>query len=556
MPVAKKKRIGDMLVETNLITEDQLQSALEEQKLSNSRLGDILISKRYVTEEQIIEVLEMQLGIPHVQLHAQQIDPKAIAVVPQKLAERYKVLPLRIDGNTLLVAMYDPMDYFAIDDLRMSTGMHIDPVIASKEELGRAIPRYYGTQDSVNQFVRNMGERELTDAAVFNEDAFSPVIKTVNQIIEQAVQLRASDIHFDPQEDGLHVRYRVDGILRTEKVLPHNMQNVISARIKIMSQLDVAERRLPLDGRVEMQIDKRKIDFRISTLPTIYGEKVVMRILDSHNKVNRIEQLGFTEHNVRRFRSSIENAYGMVVLAGPTGSGKTTTLYAALTHLSDEHVNVITIEDPVEYHLPGINQVQVNSATGLTFAKGLRAVLRQDPNIVMIGEMRDVETAEIAVRAAMTGHMVLSTLHANSSVNALTRLIDMGVEPFLVATSLSCIVAQRLVRCVCPVCAKEYEPQPQEKELLEEYGVATDNLRKGMGCLHCSHTGYKGRMAIHEVLVLDDTLRSMVLLKRADSEYREYAEKQGLNTMLYDGLHKVGDGLTTVQEVLRVTDRV
>lgn len=548
-----RKRLGELLVEAGLITEQQLQDALREQKERNMRLGDVLISRGYITEQQRIEVLEYQLGIPHVQLFRQKIDPKAIHLIPQKLAEQHKVLPLRVEGNKLFVAMDDPLDYFAIDELRMATGMWIEPAIASREELERAIRRYYGLQESVERVMQNLEAREADDALP-EDDENSPVVKTVNQIIQQAVQIGASDIHIDPQEDSLRVRYRVDGMMRTERPLPPNMQSVIVARIKVVAGMNVAERRLPQDGRVEIDIESRKVDIRISTLPTIHGEKVVMRILDLSNTLTEIEKLGFSPHNLQLFLKGINSPHGIVFITGPTGSGKTTTLYSALSRLNRDEVNIITIEDPVEYQLKGINQLQVNPQVGLTFARGLRAILRQDPNIVMVGEIRDVETAEIAVRAAMTGHLVLSTLHSNSAVNAITRLIDMGVEPFLVASALNCVVAQRLVRRVCPHCAEEREPSPQEGELFAACGIKADRLKIGRGCGECSRTGYRGRLAIHEVLACDDGLRSMILQKRTDSEYRAYASARGLIPLVQDGLAKAAAGLTTVSEVFRVAN--
>ncbi|MFC5704237.1 GspE/PulE family protein [Cohnella faecalis] len=551
-----RKKLGDLLIEAGLLTEEQLQSALEEQGKSKLRLGDVLISKNYVTEQQVIDVLVHQLGIPYVQVHELPIDSQVISLVPQKLAERQKVLPVSREGNKLVVAMNNPLDYFAIDELRMTTGMQIVPVITSKEELERSISRFYGFQESVDQIAKRLEQNEIVDAnSMLQDDIYSPVIKTVNQIIEQAVQVGASDIHFDPQEDGLRIRYRVDGVLRSEKKLPIHMQKVISARVKIMAQLDIAERRLPHDGRLELTIDRRKIDIRISTLPTMFGEKIVMRILDSKNKNNKLSNLGFAESNLSRFEEGIHSPYGMVVIAGPTGSGKTTTLYSAIQQLNSDDVNILTIEDPVEYQLQGINQVQVNPGPGLSFAKGLRSMLRQDPDIVMVGEMRDLETAEISVRAAMTGHLVLSTLHANNSVNAITRLLDMGVEPFLLSSSLNCVVAQRLVRCVCKGCAEKYKPSLEERKWFEMQGIKVEEMQRGTGCLQCSQTGYKGRVAIHEVLLLDDTLRSMIINRRSDADYREHAVKQGLLSLLHDGLQKAAAGLTTLQEVLRVTSR-
>ncbi|GGG23553.1 GspE/PulE family protein [Paenibacillus abyssi] len=551
--IGPRKRIGDLLVETGVITEEQLQQALKQQSEMKMRLGDVLITQGYISQQQFIEVLEFQLGIPHVKLYRQKIEPKVIQLIPQKLADQHGVLPLRVDGNKLILAMADPLDYFAIDEIRIATGLRIEPVIASKDELQRAINRYYGLQETIEQISQNLLSREEEPEQGLEEED-SPVVKTVNQIITQAVQFGASDIHFDPQEDSFRIRYRVDGIMRTERTLPPNMQAVIIARIKIMANLNVAERRLPQDGRVELDIEFRKVDIRISTLPTVHGEKVVMRILDLGNSLHKISRLAFSEQNLEAFLKGIEMAHGVVLITGPTGSGKTTTLYSALSHLNRDDVNIITIEDPVEYQLQGINQVQVNPVTGLTFARGLRAILRQDPNIVMVGEIRDMETAEIAVRAAMTGHLVFSTLHTNSAVSSISRLIDMGVEPFLISSAVNCIVAQRLVRRICPKCSEKVDPLPEEASLLRRHGIVVDLLSKGRGCGDCGRTGYKGRLAIHEVLLIDNELRSMILAKRSDNEYMKYAMDKGiLIPMAEDGLQKVAAGLTTIAEVFRVT---
>ncbi len=510
-----------------------------------------MISSGYITQQQFIEALEFQLGIPHVQLYRQKIDPKIIQLIPQKLADQHCVMPIRMDGNKLMLAMADPLDYFAIDEVRIATGLRVEPVIASKDELVRAITRYYGLQDTIEQISQNLQLKDLDEEhAIQDED--SPVVKTVNQIIVQAVQLGASDIHLDPQDGSFRIRYRVDGVMRTERTLPTNMHAIIAARIKIMANLNVAERRLPQDGRVELDIDFRKVDVRISTLPTIHGEKIVIRVLDLGSSLADISRLAFSERNEEIFRKSIEMAHGVVLITGPTGSGKSTTLYSSLAHLNRDDVNIITVEDPVEYQLEGINQVHVNPHTGLTFARGLRAILRQDPNIIMVGEIRDTETAEISIRAAMTGHLVLSTLHTNNAVNSITRLIDMGVEPFLVSSSVHCIVAQRLVRRVCGHCSQPYTPIDKELEMLAEHGFKTDRLYKGVGCAECGRTGYKGRLAIHEVLVIDNGLRSMIIDKRSDNEYYEHALRQGMVPIMQDGLQKAVEGLTTITEVFRV----
>lgn len=546
----RKKRIGDLLVESGLLTAEQLEHALKAQKESNERLGDVLISHHFITEQQLIEVLEFQLGIPHVQLFRQEIDSQAVNAVPKKLAELHTVLPLRYERNRLILAMVDPLDYHAIDEVQMAVGMRVQPVIATKDELTRAIRRYYGLQESVDQVMESLEGHEEEVSESIGEEA--PVVRTVNQIITQAVQVGASDIHFDPLEDGLRIRFRVDGMMRTERTLPKDMHAIILARIKIMADLNVAERRLPQDGRVKIDIALKRVDVRISTIPTIHGEKAVMRILDISQNLTDLDQLGFSDHNLKLFLEGIQSPYGTVLVTGPTGSGKSTTLYAALSRLNKEHVNIVTIEDPVEYQLAGVSQMQINPSTGLTFASGLRSVLRQDPDIVMVGEIRDMETAEIAIRAAMTGHLVLSTLHTNDAVNAITRLIDMGVEPFLVASSVHCIVAQRLVRKVCNYCEKVRPLTEDEKIIAAEYEADISEMKIGAGCGMCGQTGYKGRIAIHEVLLVDDYLQSMIVNRNADVEYRNYVKSLGFRTMMQDGIEKVVQGLTTLEEVFRV----
>lgn len=546
-----RRRIGDILVDTGVITPIQLQEALGEQRGTRMRLGDVLISKGFITQQQFVEVLEFQLGIPQVQIYRQKIDPKVIELISQKVATQHTVLPLRVENNRLVLAMADPLDYFAIDEVRVATGLRVEPMIASKEELLRAINRYYGLQDTIDQITQNLQLRDLEDNHVI-QDEDSPVVKTVNQIIIQAVTLGASDIHMDPQDSGFRIRYRVDGVMRTERTLPVSMQGIIVARIKIMANLNVAERRIPQDGRVELDVEFRKVDVRIATLPTIHGEKVVIRVLDLGTSLTDIGKLGFSEWNERIFRRNVEKANGVVLITGPTGSGKTTTLYSALAHLNNESINIITVEDPVEYHLEGINQVEVNHASGLTFARGLRSILRQDPDVIMLGEIRDTETAEIAIRAAMTGHLVLSTLHTNSAVGTMSRLIDMEVEPFLIASSIHCVVAQRLLRRVCPHCKEKYEPSFEEAELLNRYGARIDVLSRGTGCGECGRTGYKGRLAVHEVLEIDSELRALIMARQPDTVYQEHARKNGLVSLLEDGLAKAAAGQTTIAEVFRV----
>ncbi|MBY9077579.1 Flp pilus assembly complex ATPase component TadA [Paenibacillus sp. HN-1] len=547
-----KKRLGDLLVENGIISQEQLQEALVEQRKTKRKLGDLLISQGYITEQQLIEVLEFQLGIPHVSLFKYQIDPAITQIIPESLAKRYQVLPFLKEGGKLMVAMADPLDYFAIEDLRMSTGFRIEPAISTRDELQRAIARHYGMRDSMNQMLVELPtQEEIEETEITDED--SPIVRLVNQMIQQAVQLRASDIHVDPGENNLAIRYRIDGTLRTERLIPKQMQGFITARLKIMARLNIAERRLPQDGRIKMQFDYRMVDIRVSSLPTMHGEKIVLRLLDLSTGVKSVDTLGFSENNAAAFKEMIGRPYGILLITGPTGSGKTTTLYSALNHLNEESVNIITVEDPVEYQLEGINQVHVNPAIGLTFAAGLRSILRQDPNIVMVGEIRDTETAEIAVRASLTGHLVLSTLHTNDAVSSITRLRDMGVEPYLIASSLIGVVAQRLVRKICTDCRETYTPSTQESIMLERYGLRTEVLHRGRGCGSCNSTGYRGRFAIHEVLKIDDRLRQMVADSASVEELRTAARERGLVQLMEDGLLKVSQGLTTLQEVLRET---
>lgn len=501
-----KKRLGDLLVENGIISQEQLEEALVEQRKTKRKLGDLLINQGYITEQQLIEVLEFQLGIPHVSLFKYQIDPAITQIIPESMAKRYQVLPFMKEGSKLMVAMADPLDYFAIEDLRMSTGFRIEPAISSRDELTRAIARHYGMRDSMSQMMVELPtQEEIEETEITDED--SPIVRLVNQMIQQAVSLRASDIHVDPGENNLSIRYRIDGTLRTERIIPKQMQGFITARLKIMARLNIAERRLPQDGRIKMQFDYKMVDIRVSSLPTMHGEKIVLRLLDLSTGVKSVDTLGFTDGNAEAFRDMISKPYGILLITGPTGSGKSTTLYSALSQLNTENANIITIEDPVEYQLEGVNQVHVNPAIGLTFAAGLRSILRQDPNIVMVGEIRDTETAEIAVRASLTGHLVLSTLHTNDAISTISRLRDMGVEPYLIASSLLGVVAQRLVRKICPDCKEEHKPTEQEAIMLRRYSLPAEVIYRGRGCGNCNNTGYRGRIAIHEVLTINDRLQ-------------------------------------------------
>ncbi|MEC2071624.1 GspE/PulE family protein [Alkalihalophilus marmarensis] len=548
-----RKRIGDLLVDAGFLTSEQLKQALGSKK-QGQKLGDALLELNYISESQLIEALEVQLGIKHVSLFRYPIDTSLMKMVPKEFAVRNQLIPLKKEGNMMYVAMVDPMDYYAIDDLRMSTGFQIEAAIATKDEVEQAIERHYQLDDAFLQ--AELDEKDLEALANANpadaDEEDAPVIKLVNQILQAGLVQKASDIHIDPMEKKIVIRYRVDGVLKTERVYPKRIQNSLVARLKIMANLNITEVRLPQDGRIKTSIQMTPIDLRISTLPTVYGEKVVIRILDLGSTLNKLSQLGFNKINHQRFLKMIEQPSGLILITGPTGSGKSSTLYAALNHVHSEQVNIITIEDPVEYQIEGINQVQVNAQVGLTFAAGLRSVLRQDPNIVMVGEIRDTETAEIAIRASLTGHLVLSTLHTNSAIATIPRLIDMGVEPYLVVSSLSGIVAQRLVRKICPMCAEEFEPTEMERNLFEKRGIKPSKVKRGSGCPSCNATGYKGRLAIQEVLMVTDDIRQMMMNNKSMSTIRDYAMKQGMIFLIDDGLLKVKQGLTTIEEVLRV----
>lgn len=548
-PLARK-RLGDLLVESGLISEEQLNSTLR-RKSADEKLGDALLREGYITEQQLIEVLEFQLGIPHINIFQYPIDPDVIQLVPKELAKRHYAMPIRRDKNKLLVAMADPMDYFAIEELRMATGYHIEPAIATKDELFRTITKYYDLQESMEEVMGEIATSETLDETRVADDD-SPVVRLVNQIIDNALVQRASDIHFDPQETELRVRYRVDGILRTERSLPKHMQNVIVARIKIMANLNITETRLPQDGRIKTTINFKPVDIRVSSLPTIYGEKIVMRLLDLSNTLNRIDKIGFSETNLEKFTDMLKRPNGIILITGPTGSGKSSTLYATLNELNSDDVNIITVEDPVEYQMEGVNQIQVNENIGLTFANGLRSILRQDPDIVMIGEIRDTETAEVATRASLTGHLVLSTLHTNSSIEALSRLVDMGIEPFLISSSILGVVAQRLVRRVCRDCGQTVPATEREQQIFSNRGLTIETVRRGRGCPSCNMTGYRGRMAIHEVLPIDETIRHLILKTASTTEIRDYVRKKGMEFLIDDGLKKVKEGVTTTEEILRV----
>ena len=558
----KKKRLGDILVEAEFITEEQLYEALGVQKGTDKRLGVVLQELDFVAEQDLVEALEFQLGIPQIDLEKFIIDSNVIKSIPPELAQRHHAIPIKKRGNILTVAMEDPLDVMAIDDIKIKTNCEIIPVIATRTEIEHSLEKYFGNSDIISEFLDGINSEWQGSEDEMEEDALreliddAPVVKLVNNIIADGVKLRASDIHIEPLDEDIQIRYRIDGILQnTMNNVPKSALPALVSRIKIMSDLDIAERRVPQDGRIQMTIQGKEIDLRVSTLPTVKGEKVVMRILDKNNLMLKLDDLGFVAEHLEVFKEMISHPHGMILITGPTGSGKTTTLYSALSSLDSEHENIITVENPVEYRLEGINQVQTNNKAGLTFASALRSILRQDPDIVLIGEIRDKETAEIAINAALTGHLVLSTLHTNEAAGALTRLVDMGVEPFLVSSSIVGVVAQRLVRRICPHCKVKSREKLVDKDLEKYLGAGNDRIDfyHGKGCRKCNETGYRGRAAIHEILELDNQLKRMIVQGASTEDIAERAIADGMITLEASGLHKVNEGITTLEEVMRVT---
>lgn len=549
----EKRLLGQILVEQGKITPEQLRIALQKQKDTGARLGQVLVSLGYLTEDQLIKTLEDQLGVSRVNLKEIKVDHEAIEIVPKQLAQKYKVFPVKRTGDRLSVAMSDPLNLAALDDLHMSTGLLITPLLSTEAEIDEAISKFYGLPYPVEAALRQLSADEAVEEA---EEG--PIIRLVNSIIERAVRMGASDIHFSPEEDAFRIRYRLDGFLQDVMSLPKQSHPPITSRLKIMARMDIAEKRVPQDGRIQMTVDGSLIDLRVSSLPTVLGEKVVLRVLDPRSALKELDELGFNPEALERFRAIIHSAYGLVMVTGPTGSGKTTTLYAALRRINDRTRNIVTLEDPVEYMLPGISQVQVNTKVGLSFASGLRSILRQDPDIIMVGEVRDPETAAMAIRSAMTGHLVLSTVHTNDAIGAIYRLIDMGIEPYLVASSVIGVVAQRLVRLVCTRCAESYElaPDAPERQILQAEPDQPVVLRRGRGCTQCNHTGYKGRAAVSEVVPISARIRELISKRAPADELKQVAVEEGMITMQQDGLNKVLQGVTTLEEVLRCTQLV
>jgi type IV pilus assembly protein PilB len=543
-----------MLLEEGLLTREQLDQAVSMQTESGLPLGRVLVDKGLIEEAELVKILARQIGLEYVDLSEVQIDPAAAALVPDYLADRYSAVPIGFSENgKLMVAMADPANVLAIDDLRSVSGYEIMPKVATRSGVEEAIRRLSSFGSDVADLaelavgdIDDGADIEGIEAAV--EEA--PVVKLMNTLITRGVNERASDIHIEPGEKDLRIRFRIDGVLSEVMSTPRAIANAVVSRLKIMADLNIAERRVPQDGRVSLRVGGKPIDLRVATLPTMYGEKVVLRILDKSDSVAKLTDLGFLPATLERYESSYTKPYGAILVTGPTGSGKTTTLYSTLAVLNQPSVNIITVEDPVEYRLNGIAQVQVNRKAGLLFSTALKSILRSDPDIVLVGEIRDSETAKIAVEAALTGHLVMSTLHTNDAASSIGRLIEMGVEPYLVSSALDCVLAQRLARRLCDKCKAAYEPTKDELATLSMDGGAT--LYRAEGCASCANTGYRGRLAINEVMLVSEDVQRMAVDHRPSDEIKAVAVEQGMTTLREDGLEKVRLGLTTLDEVIRV----
>ena len=558
-------RLGDMLVKASLVSKEQLEKALRQQESAGGRIGTNLVKLGFISEDDITSFLSRQYGVPSINLSHFDIDPVVIKLVPSEIAQKHQIIPINRTGNVLTVAMADPSNIFAIDDIKFMTGFKVEPVVAAETSIKNSINKYYDSAGMVEDIIKNFDDRDV-EALKESEDNVNvaelgqaaedaPVVKLVNLILTDAIKKGASDIHVEPYEKSFRVRYRIDGVLYEVMQPPSRLKAAITSRVKIMSQLDIAERRLPQDGRIKIKMAGKEMDYRVSVLPTLFGEKVVLRLLDKANLQLDMTKLGFETQALADFEGGIFMPFGLVLVTGPTGSGKTTTLYSALNRLNTIETNIMTAEDPVEFNLAGINQVQTKADIGLNFAAALRSFLRQDPDIIMVGEIRDYETAEIAIKAALTGHLVLSTLHTNDAPGTISRLLNMGVEPFLVSASTNVIVAQRLARRVCQSCK---EPAPVPPQALVSIGFSPDEAAKvvpykGKGCMTCTDTGYKGRVALYEVMVIKDNIREAVLQGASVFELRELARNNGMKTLREAGIQKIREGMTTPEEIMRVT---
>ncbi len=551
------KQLGDILLEGGLVTRDQLTEAFEEHQRLGRSLGRVLVDRGILSESQLVAALAQQIGLRFVDLSEFPVDGSAVARVPEPVCRRHTALPIAYEEGRLLVAMADPANVFAIDDIRSLTGLEVKPLVATRADVIQAINRYHRADADMDDLTANIDVADDNDdlASVKEVVEDAPIVKFVNLLITQAIQDRASDIHIEPAERELRVRFRIDGVLHEVMRSPKTIQSGVISRLKIMADLNIAEKRLPQDGRLSVNANGKKIDLRVATLPTVWGEKVVMRVLDNSTAMLKLTDLGFSDGNYDRFSLSFTKPYGMILVTGPTGSGKSTTLYATLNIVSTPEKNVITVEDPVEYRIPLINQVQVNVKAGLTFAAALRSILRSDPDIVLIGEIRDHETAQIAIEAALTGHLVLSTLHTNDAPSAITRLVEMDIEPFLVGSAVDAVLAQRLARRLCTKCKEAYTPTAETLiqnrfPWTKEQPLPT--LYRPIGCSACSKTGYKGRLALHEVMVVTEEIERLAVERASAAVIGKVAREDGMTTLRDDGMLKVSEGVTSFEEILRV----
>ncbi len=553
-----KKKLGDLLYGAGLITEEQLEEVLAIQQETGDTLGSILVGKNIVDEKRIMEVLEFQLGIPFIDLNNTTIEPEVQRLIPYQLIVRHNVVPVKLEFNLLYVAMEDPLDFIALEDIKMATKLEIAPVISYKDAISDTINKLYGNEtadNAIKEFQKETDQFNTAHNIEVEEQSLevdsAPIVRLVNSTIEQAVMEGASDIHIEPLEKEVRIRFRVDGKLHLSKNIPIEAHSAVVTRIKILAGLDIAEKRVPQDGRCDQRVKDKLLNMRVSILPTVHGEKVVMRILDKTNFLIPKEKLGFTKNNLEKFNELLMNPHGIILITGPTGSGKSTTLYTMLNELNQIHDNITTVEDPVEYMIDGLNQVQVNTKAGLTFAGALRSFLRQDPDIIMLGEIRDSETADIAIRAAITGHLVLSTLHTNDAVSTISRLEDMGIPPYMIAVSLKGVISQRLLRRLCPHCSEPYTPEAGELKLLglkeEEY-----TFKKAKGCSFCNHNGYKGRIAVHEILLLNNGHHDLITRNASIDELTNYSMKTGMTTLRDECIRLLKDGITSLEEVMDV----
>ncbi len=561
---AMTSRLGELLVKENLITPEQLKKAIEEQKAGGGRLGSSLTKLGFVTDEELLSFLSKQYNVPAINLDEFEIDKEVVRKIPENIARKHLIVPVNQTGSTLIVATSDPTNLSVIDEIKFLTGYNVEFVAATETAIKKSIEKYFEVSTDYQDIMDEAAEEYEVIGDDDNIDVKSlekaseeaPVIKLVNSVLNDAIKKGASDIHVEPYEKAFRIRFRIDGMLYEIMKPPISLKNAIASRLKIMSKLDIAERRRPQDGRIKIRYaDGKDIDFRVSVLPTLFGEKIVLRLLDKSNLQLDMTKLGFNEKQLKDFKDAVHKPYGMVLVTGPTGSGKTTTLYSALSELNQISKNVSTAEDPVEYNIPGVNQVQMHEEIGLNFAASLRSFLRQDPNIIMVGEIRDYETAEIAVKAALTGHLVLSTIHTNDAPSTINRLLNMGIEPFLVASSVHAILAQRLMRKICDKCKEEIDI---EKKFLTDIGMSeaeakTTKTYKGKGCNNCSNTGYKGRIAVYEILTIAEEIRELILAGASANEIKKEAIRLGMMTMRQSAIDLLKKGLTTIDEVVRVT---